>query len=346
VGAKEGFWRESTLSDVFLKCREGVCLEEEVVGPLSLPSNTSAANASTHRRLLLQANISNATAPSNCVEGNMGPLCGLCVPGYALQSGQCLPCDPKDAFDNWSVGSRTALLVLCIAAGFLAVAFLLFQPIVPSLERANAAFWASLSAAWARIFDCCCCCLRRSVEATKPAGESEPEKGSRAERLTMAAAEHHAHAPGHKTELQEARQDAVEHGMNAAIASGLGNALGSASLRLVALGMELNEDEMEEGAADAMLEGFDGLEELMEQAQRIAKILVNFYQARDKYSTAERLRLTSARTDRFHIHQVAGHSLALRLHCHHEQGEHRKPESSSAAGCRLPQPQPVLLQAI
>jgi hypothetical protein len=290
----------------------------------------------------MPANISNATLPSNCVTGNTGPLCGLCVPGYALQSGQCLPCDPKDAFDNWSVGSRTALLVLCIAAGFLAVAFLLFQPIVPSLERANAAFWASLSAAWARIFDCCCCCLRRSVEVTKPAGESEPEKGSRAERypadVTMAAAEHHAHAPGHKTELQEARQEAVAHGMNAAIASGLGNA--------VALGMELNEDEMEEGVADAMLEGFDGLEELMEQAQRIAKILVNFYQARDKYSTAERLRLTSARTDRFHIHQVAGHSLALRLHRHHEQGEHRKFESSSAAGRRLPQSQPVLLQAV
>lgn len=298
VGAKEGFWRESTLSDVFLKCREGVCLKELVVGPLSLPSNTSAVNASTHRRLLLQANIrSNATAPSNCVKGNTGPLCGLCVPGYALQSGQCLPCDPKDAFDNWSVGSRAALLVLCIIAGFVIVAFALFQPIVPSLERARAAFWAGLSAAWERVFNCCCFCLRK--QASKEDGGNEPgpdlllvhadihTRGHTGASLAahdeapsadgVAAA--HAHAPRRKTtELQEARQEAADHGMDTAIASGLGNA--------VALGIELSEDEMEEDVADAMLEGFDGLEELMEQVQRVAKILVNFYQARAYCATA------------------------------------------------------------
>jgi len=44
------------------------------------------------------------------------------------------------------------------------------------------------------------------------------------------------------------------------------------------VGMELDEDGMGEGAAEVMLQGFDGLEELVEQLQRVAKILVNFYQ--------------------------------------------------------------------
>jgi len=40
------------------------------------------------------------------------------------------------------------------------------------------------------------------------------------------------------------------------------------------------------------------------------------------WATAQRLHLTLTRTDCFHIHQVAGHSMALRLYRHHEQGEH------------------------
>jgi hypothetical protein len=207
------------------------------------------------------------------------------VPGYALQSGQCLPCDPNDAFDNWSSGSKAALLVLCVIAGLILVAFALFQPLVPALERASVALMASLSAAWRRVFECCCCCFS---QRSKAEGASEPGKvtdvqlvekdvPNRFDALKGEApsvdrgAVAHAHAPRQRNELQKARQEAVAHGMNSAIASGVGN--------VMAVGMELDEDEMEEGAAEVMLEGFDGLEELVEQLQRVAKILVNFYQA-------------------------------------------------------------------
>jgi hypothetical protein len=46
----------------------------------------------------------------------------------------------------------------------------------------------------------------------------------------------------------------------------------------MAVGLELNEEEMKADVAEVMLQGFDGLEELVEQLQRVAKILVNFYQ--------------------------------------------------------------------
>jgi len=352
VGAKEGFWRESTLSDVFLKCREGVCVEEVVVGPLSIPSKTSAANFSTSRRLFGATEPSNATSPGNCVEGNTGPLCGLCVPGYVLQSGQCLPCDPNDAFDNWSAGSKAALLVLCVFAGLILVAFALFQPLVPALERASVSFMACLSAACRRCFDCCSCCFS---QRSKAEGASEPGKvtdvqliekdvPNRFDALTEASGIDdgggvaHVHAPQQRTELQEARQEAAAHGISSAIASGVGNAM--------AVGLELNGEEIKADAAEVILQGFDGLEELMEQAQRVAKILVNFYQASLLRGYSVTAVSHSHPQDRLHVYQVAGHTLALRLHSHHEQGEHRKPESSSAAGRRLSQSQSVLLQTV
>ena len=265
VGAKEGFWRENTLSDVFFKCREGVCLEEDVVGPLSQPnSNTSSATA--FRRHLLQANTSNATISTNCVVGNTGPMCGLCVPGYALQSGQCLPCDPKDAFDNWSAGSKAVLLVLCIAASLVLVAFAFFQPIVPVLERASGAFTASLTAAWGRIVDCCCCCFQRSKRSdTAPVQGNAQDTGNPPHSQDDEEAAH-AHALRQKTALEDARQGAVERQLSTSLASGIGMA--------AAVGMEMDDEEMEEGAADAMLGVFDGLEELLEQAQRVSKILI------------------------------------------------------------------------
>jgi len=265
VGAKEGFWRESTLSNVFFKCREGVCLEEDVVGPLSRPSsNTSAV-------LFLQANTSDATIPTNCVAGNTGPMCGLCVPGYALQSGKCLPCDPKDSFDHWSVGSKLALLLLCIFAGLVLVAFALFQPVVPALERASAAFSASLSAAEGRIVGCCCCCFRRSKPEEPEQGKVKDTGPVDTEGIDPQSTPHgrdddeapRAHAPRRKTALEEARQGAAEHQVNASLASGVGMA-----------SEMMDEGEVEEGATDAVLSGIEGLEDSLEQVQRVSKILI------------------------------------------------------------------------
>jgi hypothetical protein len=140
VAAAAGYWRETTLSDVFYRCREGKCQAETVIGPLSPPINTTVSTMAAGRRLLPLAggnatNSSADTLPTNCVEGAVGPLCAVCLPGYALQSGECLPCDPADAWENWSAGSKTALLVCVIAAAVVFILFAFFQPLLPAVER-------------------------------------------------------------------------------------------------------------------------------------------------------------------------------------------------------------------
>ena len=163
AGAAAGYWRSSTVSDVFFRCHLGNCLQENVTGPLSPVDGTAGvSNATALRRLLAQlvvavtGNLSNATAPTNCVFGNTGALCEMCLPGYAVQEGVCLPCKPTDAWASWNVGSQTALLVGAISGGLTFLAFAFFQPVAPVLEdvAASATAWgkakASASADWAK----------------------------------------------------------------------------------------------------------------------------------------------------------------------------------------------------
>jgi hypothetical protein len=140
VAAAEGYWRENNVSDVLFKCREGNCMEEEVYGPLS--ANVSSAVVAA-RRHQASANTSTAQCPyssldtfSNCAEGNCGPLCAICKPGYALQSGKCAPCDPSSAWDAWRPGDKAALLACCCVFAIVVVLIAFFQPIIPSLETA------------------------------------------------------------------------------------------------------------------------------------------------------------------------------------------------------------------
>jgi len=126
VGAGEGYWRNSTLSDVFYRCREGRCREEEVLGgPLS-----GAAKASSE----VERTTVN-TSSTNCVEGAGGPLCALCLPGYAMQSGACSPCSPSSAWSAWSDGDKAALLACCVVFALALTTFGLFLPVLPFLER-------------------------------------------------------------------------------------------------------------------------------------------------------------------------------------------------------------------
>lgn len=157
VGAAKGFWRENTRSDFFYSCREGRCLTENVTGPLSLK----------------QAPLLNASVPANCKKGYTGPLCALCIPGYALQSGKCAPCSPEDAWVNWSAGSKAGLLIGCAIAGLAVVAFAFFQPLSPGLERAGAAIFeaaSSVGASVVSLFTCAYCF------AVAPAKKEEPGK--------------------------------------------------------------------------------------------------------------------------------------------------------------------------
>ena len=135
VAADVDWWRQSTVSDVFYKCDVGNCLAENVTGPLNqqaVLANLSAAQIVA----FLQAPSNASTAPTNCIAGNTGPLCSLCLPGYALQSGRCLPCPPEDAWAAWPAGDKSALLALCAFGGILFILVAFFQPLFPRLEKA------------------------------------------------------------------------------------------------------------------------------------------------------------------------------------------------------------------
>ena len=261
VAAKEGFWRETTQSDIFYQCREGNCEAEEVIGPLS-PLSSNSTEVFEYSP--------NATVPTNCVEGNTGPLCALCLPGYAVQSGVCSACDPSQAFDAWSTGDKAALLVLACSAGAVILVFGLFQSISPALEATwqaiERSFWSTVESAKARL-TCACCSPRANKEAQKK--EAEAKDGAN----HAAAAVHSAEKPAHHpTALQEARQDAQTHAVDSMIAAGIGQAI-----ELIELA-----DDMSGGGEEAMeevlLDGYHGLEELFEKIKGAMKIITNYYQ--------------------------------------------------------------------
>jgi hypothetical protein len=280
VGAAAGYWRETTLSADFYKCREGLCVEEIVSGPLG--SNAPAANApaSSGRRRSRQLLQLNASVPQNCVEGNGGPLCALCVPGYALQSGVCAPCDPKDAFDNWSQGSKGGLLIGCIIAGLIILAFGLFQPIVPALERSATAMTEAAGSATERLKACitCACCRSKPDEpapAEPIAGAAAPHNGLNG--ANGANGKHAKEAKKHGGTVAEARENAMDHIVSSNTAFAMG---GFASAFAGDDGGNDDDGEgsngsggFDEGIAEH-LDFMDELEEKLEKLQKISKIIV------------------------------------------------------------------------
>ena len=165
LGADADWWRASTVSDVLYKCKVGNCLQEDIMGPLT----TDAGAAYTTSAAVRGRN--NNTEPTNCVDGHTGPLCALCLPGYAPQSGECKPCPPGDAFASWSPGSKAALIVLCLLAGcaFIAVGF--FQPLSPRLEATWSTVSGHVSATVHKVTSmpqqCLSCCIPALRRATK-----------------------------------------------------------------------------------------------------------------------------------------------------------------------------------
>ena len=158
--------RETLLDDVFLQCREGNCLEETVIGPLSVTSsNTTSSNATAVRRRLLNTSSSRVWEATNCVDGNTGPLCGLCLPGYTIQSGVCAICSPGDSFASWNGTFKSLLYAAAAVLGVLVVAVLFFQPLIPRLDKAVDAFIGFGHNAATRAKDCLkCACFRKKPE--------------------------------------------------------------------------------------------------------------------------------------------------------------------------------------
>jgi hypothetical protein len=323
VAAANGFWRESLVSDVFYQCRVGNCVAETVLGPLSSPANASAAvNASDAARrrllaavpgapsLLLLGNASSAPPPANCVEGNGGPLCALCLPGYALQSGECMPCDSADAWESWTAGQQTGLLVGCLVLAFIVICVAFFQPLVPALERAIASCVGRVKALGSGAVACltCACCRRGGAPApaeaqpgaaaatgetaASPALARAADDNSVGERLRQAAAQAETQdaAPSsrprcssegkhhhHKQMAHEAHVAGAKHvvASNAAFAVGAGVAL-------VVSGGGGGGDDGDDGGGglDGHLDFLDALEDTIDSVARIGKILVKCVRGR------------------------------------------------------------------
>ena len=170
LAADADWWRASTVSDVLYKCKVGSCLSESVSGPLTGGSAVGPP-------------LRDDIAPTNCVDGNTGPLCALCLDGYALQSGQCLPCPPGDAFAAWSAGAKTALVLLCLLAGLLFVALAFFQPLSPSLE----AKWGTFTGAVSSTFGKAAALPQRAVQRCVPGLSAKAQSDSPEHDLPKAA---------------------------------------------------------------------------------------------------------------------------------------------------------------
>jgi predicted outer membrane repeat protein len=271
LAASAGWWRESTRSAVVYKCLEGNCLQENVTGPLTpLAADTEFG--------VVRA-FSNVTAPTNCVPGNTGPLCSLCLDGYALQSGQCLPCPPHAAFDVWSPGAKTALVVVTTCVGLVFIAFAFFQPLSPRLQRT-----------WTRFVDVATdaahaaakqgSALRaRCLRHFNPNGAVVAEQGKAANREVSPKKRNSAPdevaaedtAPG--AAMASLAAEPVQREIASQAASFL-NELISDDDDDVDDSSEFDVD----GETGATLDLLDKLQHMADTAQKYAKILINFYQ--------------------------------------------------------------------
>ena len=276
VGAAAGFWRETTWSDIFYQCRVGNCVEETVVGPLNRPA---PANSTVARRALLQLSL-NASVPTNCVHGNTGPLCALCLPGYSLQSGVCGPCDPKDAFENWSSGSQAGLLIGCAIVGVITLAFGLFQPISPALESAAAAAIAgghSLKLALVACATFCMTCHSRATtgDADNDAADNADDTPEATDAITATDVNDDgylsfmAEAKNKVSEAENTRNAAVSYVQGASLAYAVGTGVMNADD-----GDASSVHGSDAGAIDAALAFQDKLQELMEKLAKYTKIIV------------------------------------------------------------------------
>ena len=290
VAAAPGWWREDTRSVLFYRCRVDVCVAENITGPLSAQ----------------QRPLPPAGQPSeNCVEGNTGPLCAVCLDGYAMQSGECAPCDPEDAWDSWSQRSKGGLLIGCIIAGLIVLAVAFLQPVWPALERGvEAATEAAAKAAGraadagSACFNRCCCrgapavdekpaakakaaeaqaehaAPPQAVSITSDAASSPPDTGAPKPSLTSVTSR-----LGHHHHTRRINAEAVEHSLAANAAFALGNVAAFAAQ------VDGGAEEEDTGAGgepsgvERQTDFLDRLEEFVMQFKAAMKVFINFFRA-------------------------------------------------------------------
>ena len=272
-------------------------MAENVTGPFS--SNWSAAYSLAALQLggTLLANGSGGggtiPAPANCVQGSDGPMCSLCLPGYALQSGECAPCDPADEWTNWNQGSKAGLLVACLLFAIVFIAFAFFKPIVPALERVASDALAAAKACFGRV--------KRCGRPAKPAHRPLSQKAADAADKNGDA---HNHDVKHRTTVDsdeggprripstpvgDARTAAVTFEGASAAAAGVGAAVAAGSVERDASagndgdsGGDLSDADAsdEEVIVDDVLDFMDELEDKLAKLGRFGKIVVNFWQGK------------------------------------------------------------------
>ena len=162
--AQEGWWRETPIDAIFLKCREGYCLPEE--------SASVAGAAMTGRRL-------RQSSAGHCADGHGGVLCAVCQEGYTMQGGSCKPCAAADEWASWNGTSKGVTIAFFIPAGMLLLALGLLLPLLPALERFLWGCTAALAAAAEAVAGATGALLRRVCCATNtPAPRSSSARSS------------------------------------------------------------------------------------------------------------------------------------------------------------------------
>ena len=355
LAAQEGWWRENKVSPVLYKCLQGNCLQENVTGPLTvLPTGFPLGIAPA---------LSNSTAPDNCFPGNTGPICSLCLPGYALQSGECLPCQPDAAFNSWRPGSKTALLVVTSGVGLVILTFAFFQPLSPRLQRIWARIVDAITLVWKKLQALPARCLPGS-HGTSKATDAEGTQKTKAPVQTpddvvtsgtaLDAAALHVSAAEASAAVIEARASS-----SVAMLSATSSARMAASVigELADDAEDDSDDDDVQGSTGAMLGLLGYLEHLLDKVQKYAKIVINFYQSASPgcsdYAITARLRvLTSARPIHcasrscVHVHKDVGHPMADRVHCHYGQSKRHQPQPRAPSqGCVL-ESQPQVLRRV
>ena len=249
VRADVDYWRESLSSDTFYKCRVGRCLEERAASPFGvgrhlqqMPNNSSNASSLT----------------TNCVEGNTGPLCSLCIPGYAIQSGVCAPCPEGNAWEHWSAGAKAALLTCLLVFAVVFLAFAFFQPVVPMLRTIAAA-------AILRAQGCFSATTQKCFRKTKSTAAPNIDP-----------AHHDAQAAGEQTKssLDVAVLNAQAHQVTSIGAFGLGVLLSTATGDNGDDAAVEEDDDEQEHAFDIM----ESAERLLDRLLGYVKVLISFYQ--------------------------------------------------------------------
>ena len=257
LAADVDWWRESTTSDTLYKCKVGKCLAEVVVGPLSAsPEGNSSTDVPTEA----------STNPTNCVTGSTGPLCALCLDGYAIQAGECLPCDPADEFSAWSPGYKAALVVLCTLFALLFIALAFFLPLSPRLQAATAKTAGaagnaleSVGSLPSRLTSCC----RSSKKG--PSMQLPPTK------VMDGSDDDEIHEATSAAEASAAAKHAQHSGTATAVAG-----LASSAMAEAMLAGDAVEDDSDDGA-----EGSEGNEDT---ASELLRVFVDFSGLIQKYS--------------------------------------------------------------